>query len=106
MPLRFYVCETHDVPNEGFKSFDVDGLAFPIVLAWFDDELFATSGICPHEDISFDGGSLVGEHLICPGHGYSFSLKTGECSHDASIRLSPYRVEQEHSKIYVILSNF
>ncbi|MCF8266850.1 MAG: Rieske (2Fe-2S) protein [Ignavibacteriales bacterium] len=45
-----------------------------------DSEIFAISNICPHKlsAILFDG-FIEDENIVCPAHGWEFSLRTGIC---------------------------
>lgn len=89
-------------PGES-RAFAVAGVAVPILVTNVDGTLYATSSICPHEDVSLEGGDLCGASLACPGHGYEFDLATGHCAHDPSLRLPRYRVTVTGGQVYVDL---
>ena len=89
MTLR--VCRVDEVGPGQMKGFAVDGLAWPVLVANVDGELYAASSMCPHEDVSLLDGRLAGTRLICPGHAYEFELTTGRCSHDPTLALFRYR---------------
>ena len=92
MALRVYVCRTGDVADGEARAFEVDGVAHPVLIVNSAGTYRACSSICPHEDVSLDGGDLEGTRLTCPGHGYEFDLVTGRCDPDASLVLPRYRV--------------
>jgi nitrite reductase/ring-hydroxylating ferredoxin subunit len=54
--------------------------------------LFALENACPHEGTALADGELDGDHLICPGHGFRFNLRTGACSDAPDLRACTYRV--------------
>ena len=64
---------------------------------------YAISPICPHEDGPLQEGSLVGETVTCPVHGYDFSVRTGECEFDPELCVATYPVKVEGSDLYVEL---
>ena len=49
-----------------------------IVLCRVRDEIFAASNRCTHAEASFDEGRLRGYRLMCPLHGATFDVRTGE----------------------------
>ena len=40
-------------------------------------------------------------HIVCPWHGFEYSIKTGEHAGDQSIRLRSFHVHEEDGGIYV-----
>jgi nitrite reductase/ring-hydroxylating ferredoxin subunit len=44
--------------------------------------LCAIQNACPHEGGQLSAGRIDGEEIVCPLHGYKFSLKTGACAND------------------------
>ena len=91
MALRFRLCARHELPDERLAAFTVAGVTWPVLAGVIGGELVATAGVCPHEDVSLAGGTLEGSCLTCPGHGYQFDVKSGECAHDASLVLRRYQ---------------
>jgi nitrite reductase/ring-hydroxylating ferredoxin subunit len=53
--------------------------------------LLAIENACPHEGAALAEGELKGDFVVCPGHGYRFNLRTGNCSDapDLSARVYP-----------------
>lgn len=103
MPLRVRVCRVDDVAPGAIETFEVDGVGVPILVAHIDGRLFASSSICPHEDVSLADGSRRGTRLTCPGHAYEFDLATGRCSHDPDLHLKTYAVTVEDGEVFVDL---
>ncbi len=40
-------------------------------------------------------------HFVCPWHGYEYSMTTGECAGDRSLRLRRYQVVERNGCVYV-----
>ena len=77
MALRVYVCRVADVIPDELRAFAVEGVTWPVIVAWLDGALVAVPGVCPHEDVALADGSLLAGSIVCPGHGYEFDLRTG-----------------------------
>ncbi len=64
---------------------------------------YAISPICPHEEGPLQDGSLVGEIVTCPVHGYDFNVRTGECQFDSDLGVATYSVKIQGEDLYVEL---
>ncbi|WP_448520271.1 Rieske (2Fe-2S) protein [Rhodoflexus sp.] len=52
---------------------------FEICLAHTDEGFFAVSNECTHQRASMHKGKVVSQaKILCPWHGYTFSLRSGE----------------------------
>jgi nitrite reductase/ring-hydroxylating ferredoxin subunit len=103
MALRVYVCRLADVVPGELRAFAVRDVTWPVIVTTVDDELVAVPGVCPHEDVALYAGHLDGPSLVCPGHGYGFDLRTGRCTHDASLELRRYPITIVGDEIWVDL---
>lgn len=103
MALRFRLCARADVPAIGLGVFTVPGITWPVLAGVVDGELVATAGVCPHEDVSLADGEVAGGCLTCPGHGYTFDLRTGACTHDPDLWLRRYRVSEVDGVVWIEL---
>ena len=65
--------------------------------------LFAVNGVCPHAGGLLGKGSIQGSYLVCPRHGFEFSVKTGICVDDPSLSVGvcPIREYQAHVQVRV-----
>ena len=70
------------------RAFQVNGEE--IVLCRVNGEVCALHGICTHEDLPLDGGSIEDGVLTCPWHGARYDVRTGRVLALPAIR--PLRV--------------
>jgi len=54
------------------------------------DRLYAIQNRCPHEGGPLASGTLEGDEVTCPLHGYRFNVKTGACTTDPALRAKTY----------------
>ncbi len=64
-------------------------------------QFYASGAVCPHEGGPLEDGTLDGDIVICPWHGFDFDLKTGECLVDSDLRVPTYPVKVEGNTILV-----
>jgi nitrite reductase/ring-hydroxylating ferredoxin subunit len=101
--LRFRLCARAELPDGELAAFAVSGVTWPVLAGVIDGELIATAGVCPHEDVSLAAGTIDGGCLTCPGHGYVFDLRTGECQHDANLELRRYKISEHDGDVWIDL---
>jgi len=79
-----------DIPEGRGKA----GRASDVEVAVFRcrGQYYAIENSCPHAGAALADGSLEGEEVVCPLHGYKFNIKTGACSSDRSLRAKTYAV--------------
>lgn len=65
-----------------------------------DDEIFATSNVCPHKGGPLDEGIVHGQRVTCPLHNVVFDLKTGEAV-DEDYRLPTYAVRVAEGRVLI-----
>ena len=58
-------CQSIELEQVGLALFNVDG------------EIFALDNTCPHAGGPIGEGSLEGEVVTCPWHGWKFNVRTG-----------------------------
>ncbi len=103
MPLRVRVCRVDEVVDGELCGFAVPGATWPVMVTRIDDEIVATTSVCPHEDVSLLAGSYDGGAVTCPGHAYEFDLRTGRCQHDRTLALRRYRVTLIADEVWIDL---
>ena len=65
------------------------------------DEIFAIGNECPHQGGSLSDGSVEGDIVICPLHGWEFDLRSGACMTVPGESVPRYRVTVEAGAIYI-----
>ena len=103
MALRVRVCKLADVVDNEVRAFKVKGVTWPVIVTRVDGLLYASAGVCPHEDVGLADGDLEGTLLRCPGHSYEFDLRTGRCVHDSALHLRRYPITVVDDDVYVDL---
>lgn len=103
MALRVFVCRLADVVPGELRDFAVKGVTWPVIVAYVDNALVATAGVCPHENVRLVDGYLHDHWLICPAHAYNFNLKTGRCAHDPKLELRRYPITLVGDEVWVDL---
>lgn len=63
-----------------------------IALFYVDDVVYALDNTCPHAGFPLGDGDLNGDWVICPGHSFYYSLKTGDCQNDPGKRATCFEV--------------
>ena len=72
-----------------------------IVVFAQDGQYFAMKNMCPHHGVALSGGILENGTVRCPGHGFCFDLRTGQCDKDPSLRASIMDLKIEDGKLLV-----
>lgn len=84
------VIHTDEITEGSGKPIIIDGKE--IAVFKIKGELYATQNMCPHQGNRLSSGTLLGEDVICPGHGNRFNVKTGRCHTDSSLEIKTYRL--------------
>ena len=66
-----------------------------------DNEIYAISDVCTHDDGPLMEGELDGDCVICPRHGARFNVKTGEFTFPAFAPVPRYQVKIEGDDILI-----
>jgi nitrite reductase (NADH) small subunit/3-phenylpropionate/trans-cinnamate dioxygenase ferredoxin subunit len=67
-----------------------------LVIALFnlDGQIYALENTCPHAGGPLGEGTIEGEHIACPWHGWKFHIPTGVCQKNPtpSLNVATYNV--------------
>ncbi len=96
------VASTTDIPEGTGKSIRIEGQE--IAVFNLDGEFHAIHDVCPHMGGPLGEGTLEGEHVACPWHGWLFCVKTGKFAMNPNAGVGTYRVRVEGEDILVDLS--
>ena len=70
------VCAAQAIAPGEHVLAEVDDVS--VVIFNVDGNFYALEDMCSHDDALLSEGMLEGEEVVCPRHGASFCLKTGE----------------------------
>ncbi len=93
------VATTDEIEPGTGKLVQVNGLEIAVFNV--GGQFYASGAVCPHEGGPLEDGTLDGDIVICPWHGFDFDLKTGECLVDSDLRVPTYPVKVEGNSILV-----
>lgn len=65
-----------EIPPGSYKSVDVDDVA--VVVVNCEGRFHAIEDVCTHDGAELSGGEVADCKIVCPRHGATFDLKTGE----------------------------
>jgi len=66
-----------------------------------DGRVFAIDNECPHRGGPLNEGQTDGVEVICPWHGWTFHLGSGECTFIQGMQVACYPVRVEGEKVLV-----
>ncbi|HEY6325695.1 MAG TPA: non-heme iron oxygenase ferredoxin subunit [Candidatus Cybelea sp.] len=73
-----------------------------ILLCNLDGKIYAIEDVCTHDGGPLDQGTLEGEHVVCPRHGATFDVRTGDAlTLPAVVALMTFEVNVEGDDVYV-----
>jgi nitrite reductase (NADH) small subunit len=64
-----------------------------IAVANVAGKIHAITNSCPHAESPLAEGTLDGEKLTCPGHGWMYDVTTGVCLTNPDVHLETYEVQ-------------
>ena len=121
-PLRHLASRSDSIPEQGRLVVDIGSRTVGIFRV--GGRLFAYENTCPHmggpvcqglvipavrelvNDQQVSTGYAFDEsemRIVCPWHGYEFSIETGAHPAKPSIRLKRVAVEEDNGEVYVTL---
>ncbi|HEY1655135.1 MAG TPA: Rieske 2Fe-2S domain-containing protein [Candidatus Tumulicola sp.] len=78
----------------------VDGVE--ILICNVDDRLFAVEDVCTHDGGPLDQGTLEGACVVCPRHGATFDVRTGDVvTLPAVVPLETFELHVDGDDVYV-----
>ncbi len=73
-----------------------------ILLCNVGGKIYAIEDVCTHDGGPLDQGELEGEHVICPRHGATFDVRTGDAlTLPAVLPLMTFEVVVEGDDVFV-----
>ncbi len=97
-----FVCNESEIEMDDLKRFDHKENTFCIYK--IKDGIYATDGLCTHEEFHLEDGLVMHEEIECPMHQGIFDIKSGKAvSEPACVDLKIYETKVEGGKIYIKL---
>jgi nitrite reductase/ring-hydroxylating ferredoxin subunit len=97
MPEFVRVASEVDVPAGSTKEVELQGRV--VALFNVDGKIFAMDGICPHAGGPLSEGTIEGQIVTCPWHGWQFKLATGQNVYNPKCVQRCYEVRIEGGEI-------
>jgi 3-phenylpropionate/trans-cinnamate dioxygenase ferredoxin component len=73
-----------------------------ILLCNLEGKIYAIEDVCTHDGGPLDQGELEGEQIVCPRHGATFDVRTGDAiTLPAVVPLMTFEVSVEGDDIFV-----
>lgn len=98
MPL-VKVGELSELPSGAVKEIERGDLTY--ALCNVEGKLHCVEGLCPHAGGPLGQGTLNGNYIVCPWHGFEFDCRTGLNEDDEDMRLSIFPVTVKDGAILI-----
>jgi nitrite reductase (NADH) small subunit len=97
-----YVAKAAEIALGQIREIRLEGIS--IALANVGGQFHALSNTCLHRGGPLGQGSLQGNIVTCPWHGWSFDVTSGKLSGTQSAGVARYPVERRGEDLYVDVS--
>jgi nitrite reductase/ring-hydroxylating ferredoxin subunit len=95
------VCPAEELAEPGSRrAIDLPSGVRCVVLN-VDGELHALSAICPHRDLTLEGGVVLNGEIVCPWHKARFDVRSGQGTRPARWALRAFDVAVIDGNIHV-----
>ncbi|MBI2955826.1 MAG: Rieske (2Fe-2S) protein [Acidobacteria bacterium] len=99
MPRFVKVVKVNEMPPGTAREFQADGKM--IALYNVDGNIYATDNVCLHRGGPLGQGTLEGEVVTCPWHGWQYRVSSGEAVFNEQIKVQTLPVKVEGEDIWV-----
>lgn len=96
---RHRIAGAKDIPNGEGREFVVAGRI--VALFNVNGQFHALDGICPHAGGPLAKGTLHGNVVTCPWHGWQFDVTTGQHCLNAQLQHQRFEVIVDDSGLWV-----
>lgn len=97
---RHKVAKASEVAPGSTRRVVADGVE--ILICNVDGRLFAVEDVCTHDGGPLDQGTLEGNCVVCPRHGATFDVRTGDAlTLPAVVPLGTFALHVEGDDVYV-----
>lgn len=96
------VCALEDIDEEDVMRFDHGGHSYAVYRC--EDQVYATDGLCTHEQVHLCDGLVMGHVIECPKHNGRFDIRDGRAlGAPVCVNLRTYPAEVEGGQVRVQL---
>ena len=89
-----------EIPPGTIREIQVDGNK-AVALANVEGKLYAINNTCLHRGGPLGQGTMNGEVVTCPWHGWQYNVTTGKVVQNPAVGVDCYRVEVRGEDIFV-----
>jgi|SRR5579875_394031 len=93
------VSSASEFPPGAVKEIEANGATYAVCNA--DGDFHCLEGICPHAGGPLGQGTLSGNHVVCPWHGWEFDCRTGANDFDEDLQVQTYPVVVQNGEILI-----
>lgn len=72
-----------------------------VCVANVNGEISALDNVCIHRGGPLGQGTIEGDKVVCPWHGWAFNAKSGEVGHNPAAKIPTYPVKVEGEDVLV-----
>ncbi len=72
-----------------------------IALFKINGTIYATTNTCPHQSGPLGQGTLEGDCIVCPLHGWKFNVKTGQHVQFPAVKIQTFEVKIAGDDVFV-----
>ncbi len=99
MSKKVKVAEVNDINEGEGRVVQVDGKA--IALFRSEGGFYAIDNVCAHRGGPLGEGSLDGDVVVCPWHGWEYNIKTGVSPANPATKVLCFKVAVEGSDVMI-----
>jgi nitrite reductase (NADH) small subunit len=96
------LCSTAELPPVG-EATEISVGGHVICVANVRGTISAMDNVCLHRGGPLGQGTIEGDKLVCPWHGWTFDPRTGEAVHDRSAKVPVYAIKIEGDDVMIAL---
>jgi 3-phenylpropionate/trans-cinnamate dioxygenase ferredoxin component len=102
MPNFIHVAELNDIPPGTAKVVAVQNVE--VALFNLEGSIYAIDNMCQHAGGPLGEGTIKGDTVVCPWHGYRYHIKTGQYVKNPDMSVACYPVKVENGRISVAVA--
>jgi nitrite reductase/ring-hydroxylating ferredoxin subunit len=99
MPRFVKLATLEELPAGSAKEVEFEGRVYAIYNV--EGVISAIDGICPHQGGPLAEGTVAGNIVTCPWHGWQFNIRTGQTPLGSKIKQAVYEVKVEGHDVLV-----